>query len=340
MSAASSQWAHATPHALPERGLAHGLQLPIQSQSTLYAEAWEFDAGAEALREIARKADESGFFYIAVCDHVGIPRSKISAMRSTWYDTVATLGHLAAVTERVRLLSHVVVAGYRHPLVTAKAFMTLDELSEGRVILGIGAGHVEDEFTSLDADFAGRGGVTAETIELIRRAFDAEVVDFEGERFRVDGLALRPRPRQARLPIWVGGSSPPAIRRAARLGDGWLPQGTPLTELPGQIKLLRDEREGAGIEAPIAIGANGPGMYVGEPDWDVGSDTLHGAPERLAECLHEYQSLGVRHIQLRLRSRSKDELLDQMEAFHREVAPLLQEEREEELEEELEGESS
>jgi probable F420-dependent oxidoreductase len=319
----ASTWRSFVP-ALPEHGLAYGLQLPIQSQSTLYAEGWESEAGAEALREIAQKADETGFFYIAVCDHVGIPRSKSSAMRSTWYDTVATLGYLAAVTHRVRLLSHVVVAGYRHPLVTAKSFMTLDELSGGRIILGIGAGHVEEEFESLDADFAGRGGVTTETIELIRRAFDSEIVDFEGERFQVDGLALAPRPRQDRLPIWIGGSSPPAIRRAARWGDGWLPQGTPLAELPCQIKRLLEERERAGVETPIAIGANGPGMYVGEPGWDVGPETVKGTPERLAERLRAYQSIGVRHIQLRLRSRSRNELLDQMEAFYQEVAPLLE----------------
>jgi probable F420-dependent oxidoreductase len=309
--------------ALAEGQIAYGLQLPVQSLSTRYAEAWESSAGAESLRRIARKADDTGFFYIAVCDHIGIPRSKMSAMRSTWYDTVATLGHLAAVTERVRLLSHVVVAGYRHPLVTSKSFMTLDELYGGRVIMGIGDGHVEEEFIGLGADFAGRGSVTTETIQLIRQALDSEVVNFAGERFQVDGLALRPRPRQARLPIWVGGSSPPAIRRAARLGDGWLPQGTPWTELPGQIKTLLEERERSGIEAPIQIGANGPGMYVGKPGWDVGSETVHGQPERIAECLDAYRQLGVRHIQLRLRSRSENELLDQMDAFHQEVAPLL-----------------
>jgi probable F420-dependent oxidoreductase len=309
---------------IPDDRLAYGIQLPIQSQSSLYAEGWEARAGAEELRTIARKADETGFFYIAVCDHVGIPRPLVSAMQSTWYDTVATLGHLAAVTQSVRLLSHVVVAGYRHPLITAKAFMTLDELSAGRVILGIGAGHVSDEFDSLGADFSGRGGVTDETIELIRKAFGQAVVDYEGERFRVDGLALAPRPRQQHLPIWVGGSSRPAIRRAARLGDGWLPQGTPFEELPALIALLREERARRGLEGAFDVGANFAPIYLGDPKWDVGSDTFSGSPARLAERLYDYRSIGVRHVQLRFRSRSLDELLDQMEAFHQEVSPLME----------------
>jgi probable F420-dependent oxidoreductase len=308
---------------VPEGRLAYGIQLPIQSQSSLYAEDWEAKADAEALRTIARKADETGFLYVAVCDHVGIPRPLRPAMRATWYDTVATLGHLAAVTERVRLLSHVVVAGYRHPLVTAKAFMTLDELSGGRVILGIGAGHVRDEFASLGVDFSDRGPLTDETIALIRRAFTDEVVDFESEHFRVEGLALAPRPRQSRLPIWVGGSSPPAIRRAARLGDGWLPQGTPLAELPPLIERLLAERARSGVDGPFDIGANAPPIHLRGNGWEIGAGTLVGPAPFLAERLREYASLGVCHVQLRFRSHSLEELLDQMEAFHRDVAPLL-----------------
>jgi probable F420-dependent oxidoreductase len=301
----------------------YGIQLPVQSQSSLYAESWEANAGGEALRAIARKADATGFFYIAVCDHVGIPRPLQPTMKATWYDTAATLGHLAAITTRVRLLSHVVVAAYRHPLVTAKAFMTLDELSGGRVILGIGAGHVRAEFESLGIDFKDRGPVTDESIALIRRAFEDEVVDFAGERFRVDGLALAPRPRQARLPIWIGGSSAAAIRRAARLGDGWLPQGTPLAELRTLIPRLCEERARCGKEGALDIGANVPPLYLGDPSWEIGPRTLVGPAPRLAERLREYASIGVRHLQLRFRSRSLGELLDQMDAFHRDVAPLL-----------------
>ncbi|NBE56264.1 LLM class flavin-dependent oxidoreductase, partial [Streptomyces boluensis] len=126
----------------PQNHLAYGIQLPIQSQSTIYAEPWEADAGPTDLAELARVADRSGFDYIACCDHVAIPRRLAAAMSTVWYDPVATLSFLAGVTERVRLLSHVAVVGLRHPLATAKQYATLDHLSGGRLILGVGAGHV------------------------------------------------------------------------------------------------------------------------------------------------------------------------------------------------------
>lgn len=309
--------------AIPPGRLVYGMQLPVQSQSRLYVEPWETKAGAEELRRIAAKADETGFFYVAVCDHVAIPTELCERMGATWYDTVATLGHLAALTRNVRLLSHVVVAPYRHPLVVAKAFATLDALSGGRAILGIGAGHVEREFAALGADFSRRGAVTDEAIALIRQAFEHEEVEFAGQSFRVSGVALAPRPAQRAIPIWVGGSSRAAIRRAARLGDGWLPQGTPRDELPAQIALLREERKRALGDAPIAIGANAEPLYVGAPSWDVGPRTLRGAPEFLAERLLAFGALGVSHVQLRFRARSLAELLDQMDGFHAGVAPLL-----------------
>src|SRR5690606_35423285 len=128
---------------VPPRRLVSGMQLPCPAPRTILAAPWEESARADELRRIAQVCDRSGFFYVAVCDHVCVPRERAAAMRTTWYDTVATLGFLAAATTRVRLLSHVYVLPYRHPLQTAKAFATLDALSGGRVILGVGAGHLE-----------------------------------------------------------------------------------------------------------------------------------------------------------------------------------------------------
>src|SRR5579872_6297996 len=94
---------------VPAGKVAFGIQLPIQSQSTIYVEDWELSSGPAELARVARKADESGFFYVAVCDHTAIPRRLAQAMGTTWYDTVATLGWLAALTTRVHLLSHVYI---------------------------------------------------------------------------------------------------------------------------------------------------------------------------------------------------------------------------------------
>ncbi|MET9531155.1 TIGR03619 family F420-dependent LLM class oxidoreductase [Streptomyces sp. NPDC006649] len=308
----------------PEGRLVYGMQLPIQSQSTIYAEAWEAAATPHDLAEIARTADRTGFAYIAGCDHVAIPRRLAEAMGTVWYDPVATLGFLAGITQRVRLMSHVAVLGLRHPLLTAKQYATLDHLSGGRLILGVGAGHVPEEFEAVGADFPGRGTVLNESIDALRAALGPdEYPEHHGTLYDFGGLAQLPRPAQSRVPLWVGGSSPAAVRRAAERADGWLPQGDPRDRLPGQIARLRTLREAAGVTDPIEIGAITEPLYVGEPGRPVGRRTLTGKPGAIAESLREYAAMGVDQIQVRFRSRSRTELTDQMAAFAADVAPHL-----------------
>ncbi|MFD3875704.1 LLM class F420-dependent oxidoreductase [Streptomyces sp. NPDC058623] len=308
----------------PAGRLAYGMQLPIQSQSTIYAEPWEASAGAVDLAEVARAADRSGFGYVATCDHVAVPRRLAGPMSTVWYDPVATLAFLAGITERVRLLSHVAIVGLRHPLVTAKQYATLDHLSGGRLVLGVGAGHVQEEFEVLGVDFERRGAVLDETLDALRAALGPEEYpEFAGERFSFRDLGQLPRPAQARIPVWIGGSSPAAVRRAAVRGDGWLPQGDPREKIPGQVARIRELREAAGVTGPLEIGAITEALYVGEPGWDTGRRALTGKAEALAESLREYATLGVDQIQVRFRSRDRNELVDQITAFGAEVAPLL-----------------
>ncbi|WP_428986394.1 LLM class F420-dependent oxidoreductase [Streptomyces camelliae] len=304
--------------------LAYGIQLPVQSQSTLYTERWETEAGPEDLVAVARAVDRAGFAYLAVCDHVAIPRRLAPAMSTVWYDPVATLAHLAAVTERVRLLSHVAVVGLRHPLLTAKQYATLDHLSGGRLILGVGAGHVREEFEAVGADFERRGAVLDESIDALRAALGPEEFpEHHGKLYDFAGLGQRPRPAQPHVPLWVGGSSPAAVRRAALKGDGWLPQGDPRERLPAQIDRIRRLRADRGPVGPFTVGAVTEPLYVGRAGWEVGRRTLTGAPEEIAASLRAYRAMGVDQIQVRFRSRSRSELIEQIEAFGAEVAPRL-----------------
>lgn len=309
---------------VPDGQLVYGMQLQIQAKSKIFVEEWETDAGAVELSALVRKADETGFFYVAVCDHLAVTKPLDAHMQTTWYDTVATLGWIAGQTERVRVMSHVYVMSYRHPLHTAKSFMTLDELSGGRAILGVGAGHLEGEFDLLGFDFEQRGAITDAAIDVAREAFANEYPDIETPFWgHLHDAGMAPRPRQARLPIWVGGSSKPALRRAAERGDGWLPQGTPREEMPGQIAYLLEHRKQTVGDEPIDLGTITEFLYVGDPGWDVGDQTLSGSPDLLAERLNEFGAMGVSHLQVRFRNRSLEELLDQMDAFHRDVAPHL-----------------
>ncbi|MEU9334015.1 TIGR03619 family F420-dependent LLM class oxidoreductase [Streptomyces sp. NPDC048290] len=304
--------------------VAYGIQLPVQSQSTLYAEPWEADAGPEDLRAVAVAAERAGFAYLATCDHVGVPRRLADAMGTVWYDPVATLAHLAAVTTRIKLLSHVAVVGLRHPLATAKQYATVDQLSGGRLILGVGAGHVREEFEALGQDFARRGAVLDEVIDALRAALGPEEYpEHHGKVYDFAGLGQRPRPAQPHIPVWVGGSSPAAVRRAAVKGDGWLPQGDPRDQLPERIATLLRLRAEAGVTAPLTVGALTEPLYLGTPGWHVGRRTLTGAPRSIAASLNAYPAMGVHQIQVRFRCRDRAELIDQITAFGAEVAPHL-----------------
>jgi alkanesulfonate monooxygenase SsuD/methylene tetrahydromethanopterin reductase-like flavin-dependent oxidoreductase (luciferase family) len=290
----------------------YGMQLPIQAQSSYFVADWERTAGPDELARLARVCDEQGFAYVGVCDHVSLPESVVGGMGTHWADPIATLSWLGALTSRVGLLTHVYVLPYRHPRVAAKQFATLDHLTGGRALIGIGAGHVEAEFAHLGVDFAGRGQALERGIPELAAALENEFVD---------GFGARPRPVQTpRPPIWVAGSSPVAIRRSARLADGWLPQGPSNTEM---VSLLVAERERLGRTGPFMIGHITPFMYVGTPGFDVGEATLTGSASSIAERVLAGTAAGVNQLQVRFKARSCDELCDQITAFATDVAPLL-----------------
>jgi alkanesulfonate monooxygenase SsuD/methylene tetrahydromethanopterin reductase-like flavin-dependent oxidoreductase (luciferase family) len=296
---------------VPPGTVVYGIQLPIQAQSKYFVEPWELDAGPAEMAAVATAADTSGFFYVGVCDHVAIPTELVPAMGAIWYDTIATLGWIAAQTSTTKLLSSVFNVTYRHPLVTANSFATLDLLSGGRAIIGVGAGHVEKEFAALEVDFASRGRATDDALRMLNVALREGVVD---------GVAIEPRAtQQPRPPIWVGGGAPAAVRRAAKLADGWLPQGTPLDQMPALVEVYRTERG----DNTGDIGAISEWIYVGEPAWDLARPALTGSAEQIAEALRRWAAVGVNHLQVRFPSRSAAELIEQVTVFGATVGPLL-----------------
>jgi probable F420-dependent oxidoreductase len=296
---------------VPPGSVVYGIQLPVQAQSKYFVEPWELDAGPAEIAAVAQAADRSGFFYVGVCDHVAIPDDLSPRMGAVWYDTIATLSWLAAQTTHTRLLSSVFNLTYRPPLVTAKSFATLDLLSGGRAIVGVGVGHVEKEFAALGVDFAARGKTTDEALRVLDLALRDGVVD---------GMEIEPRAvQQPRPPIWVGGGAAAAVRRAARLADGWLPQGTPLDQLPELVELYREERG----DDTGDIGAISEWLYVGKPSWDLNRGAATGSAEQIATSLRAWTAVGVNHLQVRFASRSANELIDQIAAFGATVGPLL-----------------
>ena len=300
------------------------MQLPVQAQSTLVAQPWERAAGPAELAAVTRACDVNGFYSVSVCDHVAIPRERAPTMSTTWYDTVATLGWLAGFTAKVRLLSHVYVVAYRHPLQTAKAFATLDALSGGRAILGVGAGHVEGEFDALEVPFKDRGRLTDEAIDAITVALTDEWPEHAGARWSFKDLGQRPRPvQEPRPPIWIGGYGKPALRRVAARGDGWIPQGTPRAQLRDDIAYILRHAEETRPGARPEMGFITETVYVGEPNFDIGRYSVSGSPQRLVDSFNELGEMGVSHLQLRFASRSASELCEQVAAFGADVGPHL-----------------
>lgn len=298
---------------IPSGARVFGIQLPIQSQSASFVGEWEAHAGPTELANIAKTADDAGYHYIGVCDHVALPESVVGGMGTLWMEPISTLSWLAAQTTKIGLLTHVYVLAYRHPLMAAKQFSQLDYLSRGRALIGIGAGHVEAEFDVLDVDFHRRGKLTDEGIPVLAAALENEFVN---------GFGAQPRPVQSpRPPIWVAGSSGPAIARAAKLGDGWLPQG-PSNQ--AMVDSLQIQREAAGrADLAMMIGHITPFIYVGDPTFDVAPGTITGSPVAIAEQILAGTATGVNQIQVRFRARSCDEQCEQMVAFATDVAPLL-----------------
>src|SRR5262245_40989629 len=177
-----------------------------------------------AIADIAKAAEDAGFAACFVTDHPFPPHRWLHGGGHHALDPFVALSFAAAATTRLRLQTHILVLPYRNPFLTAKAVLSLDVLSGGRVTLGVAAGYLRGEFAALGASFDERQEVSDETIRAMKLAWAGDDVRFEGRGFRAAGSSMGFRPvQQPHPPIWVGGNSRAAIRRAVELGDGWVP---------------------------------------------------------------------------------------------------------------------
>lgn len=200
-----------------------GLSTPVVMQLPAVASSWEADGTAADLALVAAAADELGYDFLTCAEHVVVPAADAPMRGDTYWDPVATLGFLAAHTSRIRLATSVVVLGYHHPLKIAKQYGTLDRLSGGRVVLGVGVGSLEAEFSLLGVPFADRGVRADDAMRALRVALGQREPSYSGEFFEFSGMSVNPCAQQARLPMWVGGRTRRSLRRAVELAEGWMP---------------------------------------------------------------------------------------------------------------------
>lgn len=185
------------------------------------------DASRDALIRQAKIVDEEGYYSLWVAERLVVPahaNQSWSMQSPACFEVVTLLSYVAALTERVRLGTFVLLAPLRNPIVLAKQVATLDEMSKGRVILGLGLGWMRQEFSVSNVDIHERGARTDEMIRFLRAVWrkDKDVVEYRGKFTRLVPMLFDPKPRQDYLPIWIGGESDAALRRTGRLGDGWL----------------------------------------------------------------------------------------------------------------------
>ncbi len=199
----------------------------------------------------AKAAEQAGFDGLFVSDHLCIPPDQTEGSGGRYLDVLATLAFLAGSTERIRLGVSVLVLPYRPAVLTAKQIATIQELSGGRMILGVGVGWMKPEFEALGVDMKKRGVLTTETLRVLRHLFDgSEPAPFRGELVKFPAFVFEPRP--ARPPIWIGGGGANAIKRVLEFGDGWHPMQR-AAELKPLVEDLRSKMRAAGRPEPEII---------------------------------------------------------------------------------------
>ena len=291
-------------------------------------------ATREGLSAILKAGESAGFASVVVADHIILPTKIQSAYPYTvngnfvsdgdCFEQLALMSFVAGKTERLRIVSSVMIVPHRNPVFNAKAIATIDVLSGGRVTVGIGVGWMEEEFVALNAaDFKHRGAVTDEYVAIFKKLWTGAAVSHQGRFYSFGEVLCQPRPmQQPGPPIWIGGHSGPALRRVARYGDGWHPVGaTAASPLPPEemreklatIKRLM-EQEGRDF-SKLQVSYKAPFYDNGVPPAGEARRLFTGGVDAALGDIATFERLGVHELVFDFRAGSLNECLDRMQQF-------------------------
>ena len=304
-------------------------------------------ASPDTIARLAVEGEAMGFDYLTLSDHIVIPKD-IQARypysetgefpaggRNIWFEQLTSAAYVAAKTSRLRFVTSVMVVPHRPAVLTAKMLATIDVLSGGRLTIGVGAGWMKEEFEALGAPpFAERGAVTDEYLTAFLELWTKDAPHFEGRYVRFSDMVMAPKPVQKpHPPLWIGGESPAALRRVARLGNGWYPIGTnpqhpldTLSRMRAGIERMRRlvaeaGRDPAQIAVACRIQRHGPQAPAFA---DNGERRLFsGGPAEVIGDFRAFAELGVTAIDLSFVGKTADATLEHMKRFREEVASKL-----------------
>jgi probable F420-dependent oxidoreductase len=284
--------------------VALGLVTPVLTMLPRAHAAWEEQGGMAEVDRIAMAADRLGYDHLTCSEHVAVPVDVAEVRGGRYYDPLATFGYLAARTERIRFATYVLVLGYHHPLDIAKRYGTLDQVSGGRLVLGVGVGSLEAEFDLLGVPFADRGPRADDALRALRAALSHRQPRYAGPHYAFDGVIIDPSAAQERVPIWVGGRTRRSLRRAVELADGWAPFGMSPHEVAHDLAVARDTEAWAARTEPLTV--------VLQPPLPVDPSE---APDATADVVGALVAAGASTVDLRFVHHSPDHYIEQLEAM-------------------------
>ena len=302
-------------------------------------------ATPESIAALARRGEELGFALIGVSDHIVMPRTIGSRYpynesgemggSGEFLDQLTVMSFLAAHTSTARLLTSVMVLPHRSPVLAAKMLASIDVLSQGRLVVGAGVGWMKEEFEAIGAPpYEERGAVGEEYIRAFKELWTSEDPSFEGRYVRFSDLTFSPKPIQKpHPPIWIGGESPPALRRVALLGDAWYPIGTnpryPVgtpPQLSESLARIRRYAEDVGRD-PSEIDVAYSAAWFDDPAANMRPTGerpyFTGPAEQVAADIRAFEEMGVRHLMVGFQRPTLPETTERMERFMTEVASLV-----------------
>lgn len=273
--------------------------------------AWEEDGTIDDVGRIARAADELGYDHLTCSEHVAVPESAVAVRGGRYWDPLATFGYLAALTAQIRLMTDVLVLGYHHPLEIAKRYGTLDRISQGRLVLGLGVGSLEEEFALLGVPFADRGARADDHLRALRTSMSQRLPAYDGEYFSYSGMVVDPCAIQERVPFWIGGRTARSLRRAVELGDGWCPFGLAPAEIARLLARASSTDAWAARAEPLEVVLQN--LRPVDPLGDASA---------AADTARALRDAGATMLSLRLVHHSVEHYIEQLEAMCSVVSEL------------------